>query len=380
MTAKFNRVIMVVIDGLGMGSAPDADRFADQGADTMGSLVRHFRARLQLPVLARLGLGELHPFFKQGASVGTHAYYGQARPTAIGKTALEGTWELMGAPTTTEFTAFPQGFPQALLAKTARYAHRPLIGNQPATPLGGLSRWGDEQVATGGMIVFTSGGSDLWVTAHEATLADGELWRVGQYLRQLFDRQKGIRLSQVIAVPFSGDPVTGYTYRQAAAKVLPMPVPRPTVIDRLQATEVPVQTLGGQGDDLETIQELGRRLSQYQMGLWVTHLSGVDRAGQQRDPERMGQSLRKVDQALGELVPTLTKDDLLLVTATHGNDPDFPGTTLTREWVPLLAYSPRLTGGRLSDRASLADTAALILENFGLASENVGNSFLTLLR
>lgn len=380
MTAKFARVIMVVIDGLGMGSAPDADRFADQGSDTMSSLVRHFRARLQLPVLARLGLGEVHPLFNQEAPVDAHTYYGQTRATAVGKTALEGIWELLGVPTTEEFTAFPQGFPQSLLTKAARYTHRPIIGNQPATPLNGLSRWGSEQVATGGIIVFTSGGSDLWVTAHEATLASGELWRVGRYLRQLFDQQEGIRLSQVIAVPFSGDPVSGYAYRPTAAKVLPMPAPRPTVIDRLRAAGVPVRMLSSQGNDSKIIQKLGRQLVQTQFGLWVTRLVDVDRAGRQRNPEKMGQFLRKVDRALGELLPTLTNDDLLILTATHGNDPDFPGTAITREWLPLLAYSPQLVGGRLTDRTSLTDVATLILENFDLASENTGNNLLTLLK
>ncbi|MGM9892158.1 phosphopentomutase [Limosilactobacillus sp.] len=378
MAAKFNRIIMVVVDGLGIGSAPDAAHFADQGADTLGSLVRHFRARLQLPVLTSLGLGELHPLFSPATLATDHAYYGQARPAAIGKTGLEGAWELLGVPTREEFTAFPQGFPPELLAKISRDAHRPVISNQPATPVRALANWGDEQVATGGIIIFTSGGSDLWLTAHEATMTAEELWEVGYAARRWLDQQDNVNLSQVIAVPFAGDALGRYVYRRTAARVLPMAAPRPTVVTRLKAAGIPVQTLSG--DDTGALQELGRQLAKQQSGLWLTHLGAVDRAGRQRDPERMGQSLQAVDRALGELLPRLDRDDLLLLTATHGNDPDFPGGALTREWVPLLAYSTRLTGGRLADRASLADTAALILENFDLVSENTGNSFLTLLK
>ena len=164
----------------------------------------------------------------------------------------------------------------------------------------------------------------------------------------------------------------GYLYRLSAAKVMPMAVPRPTVIRRLQAAGIPVQSLHSEGATAR--QEQGHQLSKRQSGVWLTHLSDVDRAGRQRYPEVMGRSLGDVDRALGDLLPKLTADDLLLLTATHGNDPDFPGRALTREWVPLLAYSSRLVGGRL------ADAAALILENFGLASENTGNSFLTLLK
>lgn len=377
MAAQFKRIIMVVVDGLGIGSAPDASIFADQGADTLGSLVRHFRARLQLPTLTRLGLGELHPPFSQHSVAPNHAYYGQARPTAVGKTGLEGAWELLGVPTTEEFTAFPQGFPPTLLAKIARVVHRPVIGNQPVKPVQALSRWGDEQQATGGIIIFTSGGSDLWLTAHETTMTNEELWTVGRQVRRLLDQQDNLNLSQLIAVPFGNDMLGGYLYRRSAAKVMPMAVPRPTVISRLQAAGIPVQSLHSEG--ATALQEQGHQLSKRQSGLWLTHLSAVDRAGRQRDPEVMGRSLGEVDRALGDLLPKLTADDLLLLTATHGNDPDFPGRALTREWVPLLAYSSRLVGGRLADRTSLADAAALILENFGLASENTGNSFLTLL-
>lgn len=377
MTVKFDRVVVVVIDGLGIGSAPDAAHFADQGADTLGRLVSHFRARLQLPTLTGLGLGELHPLFGPAVPVNDHVYYGQARPAAIGKTPLETGWELLGVPTTEEFTALPQGLSPTLLAAITRYAKRLLIGNQPATPRSVLARWGGEQVATGGVIVFTSGGSDLWLTAHESTVPVAELRRLGHFTRQLLDQQPGVNLARVVAVPFRDDPLQGYAYRSAAGAELTMAVPGTTLLDQLQSHRIPVRALAG---GRETFAKLGPQLARQRAGVWLTHLRTVDQAGARRNPEQMGQCLAAVDQALGELLPVVSGHDLLVVTAGHGNDPDFPGRQVTREWVPVLAYSPALVGGRLADRTSLADVTALILENYGLSSSGAGVSFLNLLR
>lgn len=372
MARKFDRIIMVVIDGLGVGSAPDAAKFADQGADTLGRLVSHFRARLQLPTLERLGLGEVHPLFSYNPAVIDHVYYGQTHPAAIGKTILEGKWELQGVTTTEELTAFPQGFPSTMITSISNYAGRPVLGNQVASLRSGLKRWGREQTATGGLIIFTSGGSDLWITAHESTMSLEELRRIGHYVRYLFNRQAGINLEQVATVLFTGNSNLDYRYQRETRQLLTMATPAATILEQLRAQKISAQVVAGK--------DINTHLSEMSTGLLMTWLKEVDLAGAHRNPEKMGRQLMEVDQELGKLLPLVQDNDLLLVTASHGNDPDFPGSAITREWVPVLAYSPCLSSGRLADRASLADIAALILENFGITSEINGKSFLTLLK
>lgn len=372
MTRKFDRVIMVVIDGLGVGSAPDAGKFADQGADTLGRLVSHFRARLQLPTLERLGLGEVHPLFGHNSVVDSHVCYGKARPAAIGKTILEGRWELEGVTTREEFTAFPHGFPVNIISSISHYADRRVIANQVAAPQGALRQWGRKQIATGDLIVFTSGGSDLWITAHETTVSLEKLRQIGRYARRLFDQQTDFNLGQVVTVLFTGNSIGGYRYQWENNESLLMATPTPTALEQLRLREIPVQVI--------TPKEIQAYLTRMSTGLLVTRLQDADHAGSQRNPEKMGQKLMLADQKLAKLLPSVQTHDLLIVTSSYGNDPDFPGTAITREWVPILAYSPCLNGGRFANRSTLADVAALLLENFGIAEKQTVESFLTLLK
>lgn len=373
--AEFKRVILVIAEGLGLGAAPDAAEFADNGADTLGHLRRHFRARLQLPTLQKLGLANLSPY--PGAQrVAEHSWHGRLSQQARYKSPIEDYWELLGAVNQTEPTAYPSGFPRIFIEQLEREFHRPVLVNSPYHPCHLLEDYGQRQVVTGGLLISTSGGSDLLVSAHEETITDEELERVGRFIRHYFDSRETSRLQQVITVPFAGRPGR-YFYRVTAQHSFYMRPTQPTVIDQALAAGYPVQVVTGEA----AFDELSVILQQSGTGLYLLPFHELDQAGYRRDPELSGQHLMEFDRHLAALLPLVHSEDLLLVTANHGNDPSFPGTASTREWLPLLAYSPALTGGRLADRSTLADVAATIMDILGLdiPADGEGRSFRSLL-
>ena len=376
--AEFKRVILIVVEGLGLGAAPDAAAFSDGGADTLGHLVGHFRARLQLPVLQGLGLTALHPVLFTQEAVQEHSYYGRLRSMTSNKSAVEDYWELLGVVDEEELTAYPSGFSAALIHQLEQQFHRPVLVNAPYQPQHLLEDYGDAQVATGGLLVSTSGGSDMVVSAHEATIDGEELVQVGRFIRRFVDQQDSGRLQMVQTMPFAGSPGR-YYYRFARQRTFYLRPPQPTVVDRARAVGCPVKVVTGTTAfaDLQSALK-----SAPDTGLYLLSVHEIDQAGYQRNPEESGQQLMKFDQHLAEVLPLVHPDDLLIVTANHGNDPAFSGEESTREWLPLLAYSPSLRGGRLADRATLADIAATIQDVLGLAdgpTSGCGHSFRSLL-
>lgn len=375
---KFKRVILVVVEGLGLGAAPDAAAFSDSGADTLGHLAGHFRARLQLPVLQSLGLMALHPGAFTQPAVQGHSYYGRLRQMASGKSALEDYWELLGAVSTQEPTAYPSGFSATFVHQLERQFHRPVLVNAPYQLQHLLEDYGDIQVATDGLLVSTSGGSDMVVSAHAATITGDEFARLGRFIRHWFDEESSGLLQQVTMLPFAGGPGR-YYYRPTEQQIFYMRPPQPTVVERIWTAHQPVKVIAGMTafSDLQTSLR-----EETATGLYLVPVHEIDWAGYQRDPEKSGQRLMEVDRHLAEVLPLVRTDDLLLITANHGNDPAFAGEGSTREWLPFLAYSPSLRGGRLADRSTLADIAATIQDVLGLADDQArgyGHSFRSLL-
>lgn len=352
MARKFDRIIMAVIDGLGVGSAPDAAKFADQGADTLGRLVNHFRARLRLPTLERLG--EVHPLFSTENERVDNAFSQCLCPTVIEKSNLESYWELLGLPTKKELTAFPQGFPPAIVEQIAHYTGRPVLVNRPYVVDHLLDDWGSEQLATGGLLLTTSGGSDLQIAAHEETISDKEMTQIARYVRLLFD-ESGVDLGVVRGITFIGH----RQFRLVAEHTYEMRTPAATLIDRLTEANVPITCLS----DCQEIQE---KISTGDGVYYLAMLKGTGKAGCRRDPERMGQALMNIDHKLEELLPQLSKGDLLLVTASHGADPDFPGRGQTRERVPLMGYAPGMVLNEVAIFKKLSDVSEFILANYGI--------------
>lgn len=382
---RYRRIFVVILNGLGVGAAPDALRFDDLGADTLGHLGAHFRARLSLPNLGRLGLGNLcHvPLMGMPAVVKPQGYFGKMRPASVGNDSVDAHWELIGQPLLHELTIFPAGFPATIINQLARQSGHRLLDNHLHSLPWAVYNYGEEQLATGGVIVYTTGESMLGLAAHEDVISPTELQRTGRLVRQLFD-QSPDTLGWVEVHGFRGHDRRHFylTDHHFTYERHPM---TGTILDRLRDAGYRVIVSGQarqhygigrpSGEGLGLSQALDRSF----VGLYITEPVDFDhRFGYQRNPEGFGQALMEFDRQLGDILPRLTAADLLIITADHGNDPTFRGTSHTREFVPLLAYSPSMqSSGSLGIRQTLADVGQTILANFGLdGTELAGKSFL----
>ncbi len=398
MTTKFKRVIAVVTDSAGIGAAPDAAKYGDEGADTYGHISAHMGADWQLPNLLRLGLGNIRadqPMLGLKPVAQPIAAYGKMAEISAGKDSMDGHWEMMGLPVTEPLGFFPDGFPQALLDQISAFAGRDCIVNKPYSGTEVIHDYGDEQLATGALIVYTSGDSVLQIAANTALIDVPELYRICEYARSI-TREAPYRIGRVIARPYTYIDKDHFTRTSDRHDYALLP-DQPTDLDRLQAAGVPTYGIGkindifsGQGidDGVHTVsnedgmnQTIAAAKSA-RTGFIFTNLVDFDAMyGHRRNPEGYADALALFDRQLGELLDALTEDDLLLITSDHGNDPTYKGTDHTREYVPIIAYSKALHGGvNLGIRSPFSDMGATICANFDVAAGPVGKSFLDELR
>lgn len=390
----YQRIFNIVLDSVGIGAAPDAAAFDDVGADTLGHVAQAYDGQLALPNLQKLGLSHLRqhrPLLGlpiQGRPLG---YYGQMQEVSVGKDSMDGHWEMMGLPVTQPLAHFPNGFPDALLAQISAFAKRPIIGNRPASGTQIIAELGATQLKTGALIIYTSGDSVLQIAAHEAVVPVAELYRICTYVRSLLNGPETV-VGRVIARPYVGTDATNFK-RTANRRDFTLQPTGPTALDALQ--QAGYQTIGigkindifsGQGltrvyhneSNADGMTHLDHVLTQDFTGFCFVNLVDFDAMyGHRRDPKGFGAALMAFDQRLGAVLKALRPNDLLLITADHGNDPTYRGTDHTRERVPLLAYSPSLTAtGDLGTRSTFADLGATILENFAVTTTLPGTSFL----
>ena len=382
----------VVIDSVGIGELPDAADYGDVGSDTLGHIAEHERG-LTLPNLRRLGLGNIpRPTPLLGcepidAPVGG---YGKMVETAFGKDTATGHWEFMGLVLEEPFQTFPDGFPDDLLARFLQaIGVEGALGNKAASGTVIIQELGKEHQRTGFPIVYTSADPVFQIAAHESTVPVETLYR---WCEAAYDIVIPAGLSRVIARPFVGDsPDYTRTYNRKDYALAP---PRRTFLNDLD--DHGVRTLGigkipsiyaHDGIHLETPSkgnDDGMRatigaVKERKADFVFTNLVDFDMLyGHRRNPSGYAQCLRDFDAALPELLDALREDDLLLVAADHGNDPTYRGTDHTREYVPILAYSPSMTGGAaLGVRSSFADAGRTIVDFFGAETEiPIGQSFL----
>ncbi|MHA3065130.1 phosphopentomutase [Lacticaseibacillus saniviri] len=396
--AKFDRVVAIVLDSIGIGEAPDAAKYDDTGADTLGHIGDFFGDKWALPNLQRLGLGNIRadkPITGVPAIETPIGYYGKMYEISAGKDSMDGHFEMMGVPVTEPLGFFPNGFPAELIAKIEAFAHRKVIVNKPYSGTEVLKDYGEEQLKTGDLIVYTSGDSVLQIAAQTDLIPLKELYRICEYVRSI-TIDAPYRIGRVIARPYVG--TTKDTFERTSDRhdyaLLP---DKPTDLNRLQDAGVPTYGVGkindifsGQGLDdgvhttsnVDGMNQTIDAIKRGQEGFIFTNLVDFDAMyGHRRNPEGDGQALMTFDQQLGELLDTLAPNDLLLITADHGNDPGFRGTDHTREYVPLLAYSASLPGGAtLGIRSPFSDLGATVLENFGVTGNGIGHSFLDQLK
>ena len=392
-TPHFERIIWIVLDSVGIGELPDAADYGDVGRDTLGHVARS--RPLHLPNLVRLGLANIKPLANLAPPPRPAGNFGKGATVSPGKDTTTGHWEMAGIWLDQAFPVYPHGFPPEVIGEFERRIGRRTLGNKPASGTEIIKELGEEHVRTGFPIVYTSGDSVFQIAAHEEVIPIAELYRMCEIARALLDGPN--RVGRVIARPFTGAP--GNFRRTERRHDYAVEPPRPMLLDVLADRKIPVFGVGkihdiynGRGvNDYATTKnnsdgmvKLTEALSRQSSGLIFANLVDFDMLyGHRKDVEGFARSLEEFDALLGPFLAALRASDLLLITADHGCDPDpvNPTTDHSREYVPILAYSPgtRPGGVNLGVRSTLADMGQTIAENFGAKIPH-GTSFLKEIR
>ena len=380
------RAAIIVLDGMGIGRAPDQDAYGDVGSDTLGNVARAVGG-LHLPNLERLGLGLCRTLAGVGRPAQPGAAYGVALPQSPGKDSTTGHWELCGVLLDRPFRTYPTGFPTALLDEFARRTKRGWLGNKAASGTAIIDELGTEHQRTGQWIVYTSADSVFQVAAHEESVPLAELYRACGVARDMLVGEHAV--SRVIARPFEGTP--GDYRRTSRRKDFSIEPVGTTLLDLLAAAGVPRIGIG-KVDDLfagrniasehtptnaDAYRLIERALDEVETGFIFVNVIEFDQTwGHRNDVPGFHQGLAELDGWLPRLVARLKGDDLIILTADHGNDPTTPSTDHSREAVPVLVVGPRVRAVALGERETFADLGATVAEYFGVPPLAAGRSFL----
>ncbi|BBH20004.1 phosphopentomutase [Paenibacillus baekrokdamisoli] len=390
-TPNFKRIHLIVMDSVGIGEAPDAAQFDDFNVDTIGHIAE-VCGGLSMPNMAKLGLSNIKEIQGVPKADQPLAYYTKMQEKSSGKDTMTGHWEIMGLYIDTPFRVFADGFPDALINQIEEKTGRKVIGNKPASGTEILDELGEEHMRTGALIVYTSADSVLQIAAHEDVVPLKELYEICEFCRKI-TLEDPYMLGRIIARPFLGEP--GSFKRTANRHDYALKPFGRTVMNELKDAGYDSIALGKITDiyDGEGVTKTVRTVSNSDgmdkfiatldesfTGLSFLNLVDFDALyGHRRDPQGYGHALEDYDTRLPEVFAKMTDEDLLLITADHGNDPTYRGTDHTREYVPLLAYSPRFKQGgqALPIRDTFADIGATVAENFGVQMPEHGTSFLS---
>lgn len=386
------RLFLIILDGVGMGELPDAAQYGDRGANTLLH-VAEFAGKLKLPVLESIGLGNLLPMpgvIPMLAPTGARA---RLTEKSAGKDSTTGHWELMGLALDAPFPTYPQGFPRDFLEAWSERVERGWIGNVAASGTEIIERLGAEHQETGKFIVYTSADSVFQVAAHEQTVPIEKLYEACRIAREMLTGAHAV--GRVIARPFEGE--AGAYKRTSRRRDFSLAPHAPTVMDTMVEAGRRVVTVGkvddlfagrGVSDAIHTkdneegeavLLDLAKRSGE---GLVFANLVDFDtQYGHRNDPAGFARALERFDVTLGELRSRLRGDEMIWVTADHGNDPTTPGTDHTREYTPLLMVGPRVAQGvDLGTRKTFADVGASIADLFSVRAPRTGTSFLKEIR
>ncbi|WEV71039.1 phosphopentomutase [Lactobacillus sp. ESL0785] len=390
---KYKRIFGLVMDSIGTGEAPDAADFNDVGADTLGHIGEYFKGGLKLPNFAKLGLSNLRETPIEGVPAVKQpvGHFGKMKEISVGKDSLDGHWEMMEMPVMQELSFFPNGFPDDLLDKISKFSGRKIVGNRPESGTKIIEELGEHQMQTGDLIIYTSGDSVLQIAAHEDVIPVEELYRISRYARSLVNGPE-YRVGRIIARPYVGNG-KGHFTRTANRHDFTLEPTGKSVLDHLQnagyktiAVGKTMDIFSGHGIDesyhnesnMDGMDHVDHVMKEDFTGFCFINLVDFDAMyGHRRNTAGDGQALMDLDKRLGTVMSNMNDDDLLIITADHGNDPTYKGTDHTREYVPLLAYSPSMTNpGSLGIRDTFSDFGATVLDNFGVEGNSIGTSFL----
>ncbi len=383
------RAVLIVLDGMGVGGAPDAAAYGDAGSDTLGNMAAKVGG-VHVPNLAALGLGNIHRIKGVPPVPEPRAWYGRLQEISAGKDSTTGHWELMGLVTEQPFPTYPDGFPQEVLDEFTRLTGYGVIGNKAASGTAIIQELGDEHIRTGKLIVYTSADSVFQIAAHDKVCPLEELYRVCEITRKMLKPPH--QVSRVIARPFTGE--SGHYERTPYRHDYSVVPPPGLLLPLLQDKGIPVRSIGkirdlyaGQGiteshpsrNNAEGMAMLEKLYADPagQDELILLNLVDFDMLwGHRNNPEGMKEGLEVFDRWLGGFLPGISEGDILVMTADHGNDPTTPSTDHSREQVPLLVYAAgREPGADLGVRHGFMDVAASLADFFGLSAPVKGTSF-----
>jgi phosphopentomutase len=384
----FNRMVLVVLDGAGIGAMPDALEWGDAGSDTFGHILESREVRL--PNLQSLGLGNIRTLQGVPPAIAPRGSYGRCALRSNGKDTTTGHWEMAGIILEEAFPTYPHGFPKPIIDRFISETGVPgILGNVPASGTEIIKQLGEEHVKTLKPIVYTSGDSVFQIAAHEQVISLSRLYEICEIARAILDGEH--KVGRVIARPFLGEP--GAFYRTENRHDYAVPPPRENLLSLLAGEDLDVVCIGkiasiydsmGVTQDLtaknneQSIDQTIKALQDHTRGLIFSNLVDFDMLyGHRRDTEGYARALEHFDARLPEIEAAMGADDLMIITADHGNDPTFPGTDHTREYAPLIVYGKSARRGvNLGTRASLSDIGQTIAECFGLRL-TAGTSFLS---
>lgn len=398
--SKFNRIHLVVMDSVGIGAAPDADQFFNAGvddtkSDTLGNI--SIQAGLKVPNMAKIGLGNIPrevPLATVEIEEKPTGYVTKLEEVSSGKDTMTGHWEIMGLHITEPFDTFWEGFPEEILEKIETFSGRKIIreANKPYSGTVVIDDFGPRQLETGELIIYTSADPVLQIAAHEEVIPLEELYKICEYARSI-TLERPAFLGRIIARPYLGTP--GNFYRTSNRHDYAVSPFEDTVLNKLAEAGVATYSVGKISDIFNgsgITNDMGHTTSnmhgvdvlldtlarkEFTRGLSFTNLVDFDAVyGHRRNIEGYRDCLQEFDARIPEIIEKMKEDDLLLITADHGNDPSYAGTDHTREYVPLLAYSKSFSGSGLLPVGHFADISATIAENFGVEKAMIGESFL----
>ena len=381
------RAAIIVMDGVGIGAAPDSAAYGDVGSDTMGNLSRAIAGGFDLPSLQTLGLGNIASLI--GVQRVDHAAgaWGLMEPKSAGKDSTTGHWEMMGLHIARAFPTYPHGFPADIVSEFARRTGRGVIGNVVGSGTAVLDRFGPEHERTGQWILYTSADSVFQVAAHEGVIPLAELYKACEIAREMLVPPHDV--SRVIARPFVG--TAGVYSRTGNRRDFSIQPPGETLLDALEGAGIPRAGVGkvddlfaGRGikarhfaDNAAGLEAIRGWIQAADGGFLFANLLDFDQQfGHRNDVPGFYGALRRFDAALPGVLSALREDDLLFITADHGNDPTTASTDHARECVPLLACGPRVRSRDLGRRSTFSDLGATVAEWFGLSFRGRGTSFL----
>ena len=388
---RFSRVIVIVLDSAGVGELPDAGRYGDEGSSTLPHTARAVGG-LRVPELEALGLGRIVSIEGVRPLPAPRGAYGKLAERSAGKDSTTGHWELMGVIVDRPFPTYPRGFPPDLIAAFERAIRTSTLGNEVASGTEIIARLGPEHQRTGYPIVYTSADSVFQVAAHEDVIPVQRLYEICLTARRLLTGPHAV--SRVIARPFVGSP--GAYTRTDRRRDFSLPPTAPTVLDAVTAQGLEVVGIGkisdlfaGRGvtrsihtrDDLDGMAQTGAAMTSTARGIIFTNLVDLDsKFGHRNDPAGYARDLEAIDAALPQVMGRVRPDDLVVITADHGNDPTTGSTDHAREYVPVLFGGPAVRGGvDLRVRSTFADVGATVADALGIPWEGPGTSVLPMI-